>query len=93
MNYELHTVLGRDKDDKKFEQFNEWLSANIEKLGVQITDDFHCDGSYDFAFQPKSNAYVAEIKTANIEFANEIKTKLNEIGVDEVKMIGICKTI
>jgi hypothetical protein len=93
MNYIQQKLLARDKDDKKFIQFTSWLTENTEKMGVQITDKLYVDGSYDLSYQEKTDSYIIEINTANEEFADEAIIELKRLCVDEIKMLGIIKTV
>ncbi len=91
MSYTLFTVIGRDSDEKKFEKATDWISKNSDDMGVQVTEDFYCDGSYSIDYQEKTNSFIAEIKTANEKFANDIKTVMEEAGIKEVRMLGVIK--
>lgn len=84
----IKRVFGRAKEKEKVEKFQEWFSKNLFKLEETFNDNNPLNGQMTIDYQYASESYIIEIKTADENFADEIKNKYTELEFSDSAIIG-----
>jgi len=85
----VQKVFGKTPDSDKVRLFSDWFLDNMNNMDSD--DNEEIVGTMTIDFQAPTNSLVIQIETYSEEFAKQMVSKMDEIGFDSAKALGITR--